>query len=261
MTGNPHKKDSEVVAENIFEAPSSEHPHETMRLQKYMAHAGVASRRSSEQMILEGRVMVNGVNVTELGTSVIPGVDYVEVDGHNITLLEGHVYVMLNKPVGYITSVKDNFGRPTALDLVSLNRRLYPVGRLDYDSEGLILLTDDGTLTHLLTHPRHEFEKCYLVETAPVLSESALDHLRGGVDLGNGYTQPARVERQTAPEKLLIGIKEGKNRQIRRMIEVVGGIVVRLCRLSIGPLQMGDLKVGKWRYLTAQEIEALKALK
>ncbi|MDO9591595.1 MAG: pseudouridine synthase [Erysipelotrichaceae bacterium] len=232
-----------------------------MRLQKYMAHCGVASRRSAEQIILAGRVMVNGIIVTELGTSVEPGVDVVLVDGKEIQVEETHVYIMLNKPSGYITSVKDNFSRPTALDLVPLDRRVYPVGRLDYDSEGLILLTDDGALTHLLTHPSHEFEKRYLVETDRLLSDPALEALRSGVDLGDYMTHPATVERQREYRKLIIGIHEGKNRQIRRMIEALGAEVKLLRRLSIGPLEMGDLKLGAWRYLTAEEIEALKALK
>lgn len=230
-----------------------------MRLQKFMAHCGVASRRSAETMILEGRVRVNGEVVLELGTSVSPDTDRVEVDGTLIQTATDHVYIMLNKPTGYITSVKDNFGRPTALDLVQIDRRVYPVGRLDYDSEGLILLTDDGTLTHLLTHPRHEFEKRYYVETDRPLSDAELDKLRSGVDIGDYITQPAFVERQKG-KGLIIGIKEGKNRQIRRMTEALSASVKRLRRLSIGPLELGDLKSGTWRHLTPEEVASLKAL-
>lgn len=210
-------------------------------------------------MILEGRVRVNGEVVLELGTSVSPDTDRVEVDGTLIQTATDHVYIMLNKPTGYITSVKDNFGRPTALDLVQIDRRVYPVGRLDYDSEGLILLTDDGTLTHLLTHPRHEFEKRYYVETDRPLSDAELDKLRSGVDIGDYITQPAFVERQKG-KGLIIGIKEGKNRQIRRMTEALSASVKRLRRLSIGPLELGDLKSGTWRHLTPEEVASLKAL-
>jgi len=231
-----------------------------MRLQKYMAHCGVASRRSAEGMILDGRVKVNGEVVRELGTSISPESDRVEVDGTLIQTAADHVYVMLNKPTGYITSVKDNFGRPTALDLVRIDRRVYPVGRLDYDSEGLILLTDDGALTHLLTHPSHEFEKRYYVETDRLLTDAELARLRSGVDIGDYVTQPAYVERQKG-KGLIVGIREGKNRQIRRMVEALGANVKRLRRLSIGPLELGDLKSGAWRHLTQEEVEALKSLK
>jgi pseudouridine synthase len=231
-----------------------------MRLQKYMAHCGVASRRSAEGMILDGRVKVNGEVVRELGTSISPESDRVEVDGTLIQTAADHVYVMLNKPRGYITSVKDNFGRPTALDLVRIDRRVYPVGRLDYDSEGLILLTDDGTLTHLLTHPSHEFEKRYYVETDRLLTDAELAKLRLGVDIGDYVTQPAYAERQKG-KGLIVGIREGKNRQIRRMVEALGANVKRLRRLSIGPLELGDLKSGAWRHLSPEEVEALKTLK
>lgn len=231
-----------------------------MRLQKYMAHCGVASRRSAEGMILDGRVKVNGEVVRELGTSISPDTDRVEVDGALIQIAADHVYVMLNKPAGYITSVKDNFGRPTALDLVRIDRRVYPVGRLDYDSEGLILLTDDGALTHLLTHPSHEFEKRYYVETDRLLTDAELARLRDGVDIGDYVTQSAYVERQKG-KGLIVGIREGKNRQIRRMVEALSANVKRLRRLSIGPLELGDLKSGAWRHLTPEEVAALKALK
>lgn len=231
-----------------------------MRLQKFMAHCGVASRRAAEQMILAGRVRVNGRAVNELGTSVDPVLDQVEVDGVLIRPEKEHVYLMLNKPVGYITSVKDNFSRPTVLDLVNLDRRIYPVGRLDYDSEGLILLTDDGELTHLLTHPRHAYIKRYYVETDLALSEAALAQLRTGIDIGDYVTRPAEVTRQNG-KALVIGIHEGKNRQVRRMIEAVGASVTLLRRLSIGPLELGGLKKGAWRHLTPEEVSQLKALK
>ena len=231
-----------------------------MRLQKYMAHCGVASRRSAEAMILEGRVSVNGQVVRELGTTVSPNEDLVAVDGRPIRQEETHVYILLNKPAGYITSVKDNFGRPTALDLVRTDRRVYPVGRLDYDSEGLILLTDDGALTHQLTHPSHEFEKRYLVETDRLLTDPELARLRAGVDIGDYVTRPAHVERARG-KGLIIGIHEGKNRQIRRMVEALGAKVRLLRRLSIGPLELGSLKPGAWRYLTPEEVETLKRLK
>jgi pseudouridine synthase len=231
-----------------------------MRLQKYMAHCGVASRRSAEGMILEGRVTVNGQVVRELGTSVSPDEDIVTVDGRPIRQEETHVYILLNKPAGYITSVKDNFNRPTALDLVKTDRRVYPVGRLDYDSEGLILLTDDGALTHQLTHPSHEFEKRYLVETDRLLTDAELARLRAGVDIGDYITRPAHVARARG-KSLIIGIHEGKNRQIRRMVEALGAKVRLLRRLSIGPLELGDLKPGAWRYLTSEEVYTLKRLK
>jgi 23S rRNA pseudouridine2605 synthase len=231
------------------------------RLQKYLARCGVASRRASEQIIVGGRVRVNGQVAAELGTSVDPGRDRVEVDGRTVVPPTEHSYILLNKPIGVVSTASDPQGRRTVLDMVDSEARLYPVGRLDYDSEGLILLTDDGDLALRLTHPRHTVEKEYAALLTGDVTDAALAQLREGVPLDGRPTAPARVERgETVPDGtwVRITIREGRNRQIRRMAAHVGLGVARLVRVRIGPLRLGTLPPGQWRTLSAAEVAALR---
>ena len=228
-----------------------------MRLAKFMAHAGVASRRASERLIADGRVTVAGVTVTDPARDVDEG-SGVAVDGEPVAPESLAVYA-LNKPVGVVSTARDTHGRPTVTSLVPAERRLYPVGRLDVDSTGLILLTNDGELANRLTHPRFEVPRTYRarVEPAPV-SEPGLRLLREGLDLDDGRTSPAQV-RQVRPGVLEITLREGRKRQVRRMCEAVGHEVVELRRIAFGPLRLGDLADGRHRRLTAAEVERLRA--
>lgn len=234
------------------------------RLQKVLAHAGVASRRKCEDLIRKGRVMVNGQVVTRLGTKVDPARDDVRVDGRPIRLPSRHVYVLLNKPENVISAMKDRRGRRALGDLVSVPQRLYPVGRLDLDSEGLILLTDDGELANLLTHPRYEHEKEYRVWVNGEPTEETLQAWQQGLLLDDKVTAPARVEvlaRRQHATLLRVVMREGRKRQIRRVAELLGHPVRELRRVRLGPLELGSLAVGQWRYLTDKEIRSLQDLK
>jgi 23S rRNA pseudouridine2605 synthase len=235
-----------------------------MRLQKFLAHAGVASRRTSETMIVAGRVKVNGVVCTELGTTVDSEKDRVEVDGRIIEGVSSLIYLLVNKPQGYITTLDDPEGRPIITDLVPANMpRVYPVGRLDWDSDGAVLLTNDGDLTNLLTHPSHEIEKTYAVKVVGVVEETAkeLEELRKGVEIEpDVITKPAvvKVGRQTDKNTWLeFRIAEGRNRQIRKMCEVVGYRVMRLRRIAIGPLTIAGVRSGQFRALDNDEVRSL----
>ncbi len=231
------------------------------RLQKVMAQAGVASRRKCEEMIRQGRVAVNGLTVTELGTKVDPERDVITVDGRQIKVVERNIYIALHKPPGVITTARDPWGRPTVLDLVDVDTRVYPVGRLDADSEGLILLTNDGVLAHQLTHPSFEHEKEYHVLVSGRPSGEALERLRSGVPLEDGVTAPARVDvlrRESGDTWLRIVLREGRKRQIRRMAEAIGGPVRRLIRVRIGPIRLGGLEPGLWRHLSPGEVRQLR---
>ncbi len=234
---------------------------EQMRLQKYIALCGVASRRSAEELILAGRVTVNGEVINTLGSKVNPKIDRIMVDGKTIALQQKHVYIMLNKPRGYVTTAKDNFNRKTVLDLIPKELgRLYPVGRLDYDSEGLLLLTNDGDFTYRLTHPSHEIKKSYLALVSGTPSNEALDTLRKGIILEGRKTAPAEVmlkKKDAEHSVLLVTIHEGRNRQVRNMCHAVGHDVLRLRRVAEGPLRLGDLASGSWRHLTQKELVAL----
>ncbi|MCC7372097.1 MAG: rRNA pseudouridine synthase [Chloroflexi bacterium] len=232
------------------------------RLQKYLARCGVASRRASEAIIVAGRVWVNGVVVSELGTSVDPDQDRVEVDGRRVMPPTAHTYLALNKPTGVVSTASDPQGRRTVIDLVSdLDRRLYPVGRLDYDSEGLLILTDDGDLAMMLTHPRHDVEKEYRAFVRGDVPDRLLGQLARGVELDGRRTAPARFtveERREAGTWLRVVLHEGRNRQIRRMAAEVGLDVIRLIRVRIGTLLLGDLPTGAWRDLRPAEVAALQ---
>ena len=231
------------------------------RLQKLIAQCGIASRRAAEQLILEGKVFVNGSSAN-LGDKAELGVDEITVNGKPLQPCEEHVYLMLNKPRGYITSMKDEKDRRTVCDLVQTEQRVYPVGRLDYQSEGLLLMTNDGELTYRLTHPKHDIPKEYIVTVNGDL-ESALVPLQMPMVIGGRETSPAKVSvlKEHAGGGLLsIIIHEGRNRQIRRLCEAAGLTVKRLKRVTIGELLLGKLPSGRWRMLTEEEIRYLKEL-
>jgi ribosomal large subunit pseudouridine synthase B (EC 5.4.99.-) len=234
---------------------------EKIRLQKYLARCGIASRRHAEELIRQGRVKVNGVTVTEMGVTVSPG-DLVEFDGKPVVPEEKPVYILLNKPAGYVTTVSDPQGRKTVMDLLKgVKERVYPVGRLDYDTEGLLILTNDGDFAYKSTHPRHQVNKTYIAEVEGIPSNEALRKLRDGVMLDGRLTSPADVKilkQKKRSAVLKITIHEGRNRQVRRMCEAVGHPVLFLKRISIGGLRLGNLKPGEWRYLTASELKKIE---
>ncbi len=234
------------------------------RLQKVLAQAGVASRRKAEEIIQQGRVTVNGRVVIQLGTKVNPAVDEIRVDGQIIRAAASKLYIIVNKPRGYLSSMEDPRGRPALGALVSSASRLYPVGRLDASSEGLILLTDDGDLANLLTHPRFEHQKEYLALVNGRPSAATLHAWQRGVMLDGKLTAPASVDvvRNVKDDTLLrVVMREGRKRQIRRVAALLGHPVRELKRVRLGPLQLGTLESGQWRYLTAKEIRSLMALK
>ena len=227
-----------------------------MRLAKYLAHAGVASRRASETIVAAGRVTVDGQKVTDPAFGV-DGSSTVMVDGREVAPEAREVHA-LNKPAGVVSTARDTHGRPTVVELIDSDRRLYPVGRLDADSTGLMLLTNDGELAERLTHPSYEVEKVYLVRIRPQrLSQRDLRTLRDGVDLDDGRTSPAGV-RVVEPGLVEIRIHEGRNRQVKRMLEAVGHRVVELQRVAFGPLRLGHLAEGSARRLSAAEVERLR---
>ena len=233
------------------------------RLQKLMAAAGLASRREAEKWISAGRVSVNG-RIASLGDSADPEKDHVEVDGRPLGSEERKYYVLLNKPVGYVSSRSDPEGRPVVTDLVrEIPARLYPVGRLDLNTEGLLLLTNDGALANRLAHPRRQVEKTYLVRMRGTLSREALERLEGGILLEDGMTAPARVDKvrtATSHSWFHLTIREGRNRQVRRMCEAVGFQVSRLKRIRIAFLELDELPSGTFRHLSPQEVARLKKL-
>lgn len=234
-----------------------------MRLQKYLAACGVTSRRKCEEIILSGRVMVNGETVSVLGSQVAPD-DAVTLDGQPVVPVETMRYILYHKPFGEMSTASDPEGRPTVLDkFKDFGARLYPVGRLDFDSEGLLLLTNDGELTQRMLHPSGEVQKGYLARVHGDVSLDAVRELRKGVLIDGRSTSPAQVRiiRQTGIETvLLVTIHEGRNRQVRRMFEAVGYPVVALRRVQFGPLSLGGVKRGQWRELTEEEVALLKRL-
>lgn len=235
------------------------------RLQKILSAAGVASRRASEQMILEGRVMVNGETVRALGTKADPAKDAIKVDGRRIKTDVVHRYIVVYKPKGYVTTRKDPEGRRTVMDLIGEGDYIYPVGRLDYDTEGLLLMMTDGDLAARLMHPRHEVDKVYEVIVLGTPDARAVEKLRKGVYIEGGRTSPADVNvggtvKSAKPTtKLTMTIREGRNRQIRRMCSAVGLPVRDLRRVQMGPISLGRLRPGQWRDLTPGEVKRLKS--
>ncbi len=235
-----------------------------IRLNKFLAQAGVASRREVDKMIAEGKIKVNGQVVQVLGYKIDDKKDRVEVEGRRVEREEGLVYLMLNKPPGYLVTLKDNFQRPTIQQLLpSLRERVFPVGRLDYDSSGLLLMMNDGELAYRLTHPRFKVPKAYLVKVRGEPDPSELARLEKGIYLDGKKTAPAKIAQiRSDPKKNLfkIEIYEGRKREVKRMFQAIGHKVLQLQRTNFGGLKLGSLKAGKWRYLTRKEIDTLKKL-
>jgi len=235
------------------------------RLQKILSQAGIASRRASERLMLDGRVTVNGTTVRELGTKADPSRDDIRVDGRRLKMPERHRYILLNKPRGYVTTRSDPQKRPTVIDLLAGVREfVYPVGRLDYDSEGLLLLTNDGDLAARLTHPSHGVARVYEAAVLGVPDAHDLRRLARGLVIDGRRTAPAEIRllpaaRPTETTTLQITLREGRNRQVRKMCEAIGHPVDHLKRIAIGPLRDGRLRVGRWRDLTEDEVRKLRA--
>ncbi|ADL68862.1 pseudouridine synthase [Thermoanaerobacterium thermosaccharolyticum DSM 571] len=233
------------------------------RLQKYLAECSIASRRKCEQLILDGKIKVNGTVIKNLGIKIDPDKDIVEYDGRVVAKVQHNIYIMLNKPTGFITTVKDQFGRPSVLDIIKIKDRIYPVGRLDCDTSGLLLLTNDGDIANKLMHPKHEIDKVYIAKIRGIPDDKDLDRFRNGLLLDNRLTAKAKIEilKKINNDALVkIVIHEGRNRQIRRMCELIGHPVMTLKRIKIGDLELGNLKVGQWRYLSGEEVQYLKNL-
>ena len=226
------------------------------RLQKVLARAGIGSRRVCEELIAEGKVTVNG-DVAVLGRRVDAEIDRIEVEGVPLSVREGLVYYLLNKPAGVVTTAADPEGRPTVVDLVPAEPRVFPVGRLDFETEGLLLLTNDGDLTHRLTHPSFGIEKEYLAEVEGTPTRGEIRRLREGIELDDGATAPAKASLQP-PNLVTLVLHEGRNRQVRRRCDAIGHPVRRLVRVRIGPIVDRTLKPGAWRALSSDEVRALE---
>ena len=232
------------------------------RLQKYLAECGIASRRKCEEYILQGKVQVNGKTITELGVKVNPEKDKITFEGKNVKQEERKVYILLNKPIGYVTTSDEQFGRDKVLDLVKVRERVVPVGRLDMYTSGALILTNDGDFVYKVTHPKHEITKTYTVTVKGIIQNEEVEQLKNGVKIDDYITRPAKVKiLKTDEEKdisrLEITIHEGKNRQVRKMCESVGRKVIALHRSKIGNIGVKDIELGKWRYLTANEVKQI----
>ena len=233
-----------------------------IRLNKHLAQAGVASRREVDRMIVEGRIKVNGQVVQALGYKIDDQKDRVEVDGKRVERKEGMVYLIINKPPGFLVTMKDPLRRPTVQQLLpALKKRVFPVGRLDYDSEGLLLLTNDGELAHRLLHPRFKIQKTYLAEVKGIPALTQIARLEKGIYLDGKRTAPARFEKLRGGFKkslFKVEIHEGRKREVRRMFEVIGHGVLHLKRIGFGGVKLGSLGLGKWRFLARREVDILK---
>lgn len=223
---------------------------EQIRLQKYLADAGIASRRKAEELIKQGKVYVNGKIVNELGTKVTPNVDEIRYEGKKVEIEEKYIYILLNKPIGYVTTVKDQFNRDSVMDLVKIRKRLVPVGRLDMYTSGALILTNDGEFVYKVTHPKHEIEKTYTITIKGIIKKEEVKNLEIGVDIGEYITKPAKVKiLKTDEEKnisrLEITIHEGKNRQVRKMCEAIGHSVLALHRSKIAGIGVKDIPLRK----------------
>ena len=236
---------------------------EDIRLQKYMADCGVASRRKCEELILQGKVSLNGKIVTELGTKINPKKDIVIYNGNKLSIIDDKkIYILLNKPIGYVTTVKDQFSRNTVLDLVKVNKRIVPVGRLDMYTSGAIILTDDGDFVYKVTHPKHEIEKTYNVTLKGIVDKEDIEKLKSGVQIKDYIKKQAKakilkIDKEKNISRVEIVIHEGKNRQVRKMCEAIGKKVLALHRSKIGNIDVKDLKIGEFRYLTEREVNNL----
>lgn len=232
------------------------------RLQKFLANSGVAARRKCEEFIVAGRVKVNGKTVKELGVKINPDKDIVEFDDKVITKTEKKVYILLNKPIGYVTTAKDQFDRPTVLDLVKVDEKILPVGRLDMYTSGALILSNDGDFIYKVTHPKYEIEKTYTVTVKGIVTEEDVEKLKNGVKIEDYVSGKAKVKiLKTNEEKnfsrIQITIHEGKNREVRKMCEAIGKSVLALHRRKIGNLDVKNLALGKWRYLNKKEVTEL----
>ncbi len=236
---------------------------EPVRLQKFMAEAGIASRRKCEEYIIQGRVKINGKLVTELGSKVDIQKDIVEFDNKIIRGIgKQHTYILLNKPIGYVTTTKDQFNRDTVLDLIKTDKRLLPVGRLDMYTSGALILTDDGDFIYKVTHPKHEITKTYTATLIGIVDKLDIERLERGVDIGGFITSQAKArilktDAEKNQSRVEITIHEGKNRQIRKMCEAIGKKVIALHRSKIGTIDVKDLKIGTWRDLKKTEVDEL----
>ncbi len=231
-----------------------------MRLNRFLASCGVSSRRGADELISQGKVTVNGAVVTELGTQIDEATDIVSIGGKTVTPDTGRVYIMLNKPAGVLSSCSDDRGRKTVLDIVKTDKRIFPVGRLDYDTQGLLILTNDGDFAYRCTHPKHEVDKTYVADVTGLLDDKALRSLKNGVVVDGRKTAKAQIkviERKDDTARLEVTIHEGRNRQIKKMFESVGCKVLYLKRISIGALMLKDLPAGKWRHLSSSELKLL----
>ena len=238
-----------------------------IRLQKYLVDCGIASRRKSEDLILQGKVMVNNQVVKELGTKIDTEKDEVKFSGKVIKPQnDEYIYILLNKPIGYVTTLTDQFDRPTVLDLVKVNKRIVPVGRLDMFTSGALILTNDGDFVYQVTHPKHEIEKTYTVTVVGKITNNEVDKLRNGVEIDdNGVpyqTKPAKVkilhiDEEKKQSRLAITIHEGKNRQVRKMCDAINKKVLALHRAKIGDIEVKNVELGKWRYLKPKEVQNL----
>ena len=234
---------------------------EEVRLQKYLAEAGIASRRKCEEYIAQGRVKVNN-KVAELGRKIDPKKDEVLFNGKKILIQEELIYILLNKPIGYVTTAKDQFNRDSVLDLVKTNKRLVPVGRLDMYTSGALILTNDGDFVYKVTHPKHEIEKTYTVTIKGIVKQEEIEVLKKGVEIEDYITKPAKVkilktDEEKNQSRLEITIHEGKNRQVRKMCEAIGHKVLALHRSKIAGIGVKDIPLGKWRYLNYKEVKKI----
>ncbi len=235
---------------------------EKIRLQKYLAECEIASRRKCEELIISGKIKVNG-EIAKIGTKINPKTDIIEYNDKRVyaNKEKEHIYILLNKPIGVVTTVKDQFSRETVLDYIKCDRRIMPVGRLDMFTSGAIILTDDGDFIYKVTHPKHEINKTYTVTVKGIIFDEELKKLKNGVEIDNGYiTKPAivkilKIDHEKNISRIEITIHEGKNRQVRKMCEAIGKKVLALHRSKIGNIGVKDLKIGTWRYLTQNEIK------
>lgn len=235
---------------------------EEIRLQKFLAEAGIASRRKAEELIQQGKVKVNGQVVTELGTKINPKQDVIEYNGKKVALEDEKVYILLNKPIGYVTTAKDQFSRDTVLDLVKVKQRIVPVGRLDMYTSGALILTNDGDFVYKVTHPKHEVEKTYNVTIRGNVTADDLEKLRSGLVIDEYKTSEAKArilkrEEEKNITRVEVVIHEGRNRQVRKMFEAIGKNVIALHRAKIGKIAVNDMKLGTWRHLKPEEIQSL----
>lgn len=232
------------------------------RLQKYLANNGIAARRKCEEYILEGRVKVNGNIVTELGTKIDPDKDTIEFDNKKVEKVEEHVYILLNKPIGYVTTTKDQFNRPTVLDLVKIKEKILPVGRLDMYTSGALLLTNDSEFINKITHPSNEINKTYTVTVKGIVTNEDIEKLKNGVKIddyisGKAQAKILKTDEEKQISRVQITIHEGKNREVRKMCEAIGKKVLALHRRKIGNLDVKKLEIGSWRYLSKKEVQEL----